>query len=151
MLEHWWRFTYVKIQSLKTLIIKQYWKRARGSIHQTNSGIGYEYTGYENAKVPGGWVSLNLCLVSASRPLSLPSRLHWSGHSNSTLHSPFKLALSSCPGVTIILLLSMPFLPILCVYFFLNSVLSKKFSSAQFWLFSFSSALIHLSEYMITC
>jgi hypothetical protein len=35
--------------------------RARGSIHQTNAGIGYEYMGYENAKVLGGefpWNSL---------------------------------------------------------------------------------------------
>jgi hypothetical protein len=24
------------------------------SIHHTNAGTGFEYTGYENAKVPGG-------------------------------------------------------------------------------------------------
>jgi hypothetical protein len=48
-------------------------------MHQTNTGIGYECTGYENAKVPGGLsFSETLCLVSASRPLGLSSRLHWS-------------------------------------------------------------------------
>ena len=32
----------------------QYYIKGRASIRQTNTGIGYEYTGYENAKVPGG-------------------------------------------------------------------------------------------------
>jgi hypothetical protein len=41
-------------QSLNALIIKQYWKRAHGFIHQTKEGTGFEYTGYGNAKVPGG-------------------------------------------------------------------------------------------------
>jgi hypothetical protein len=53
------------------------------SIHHTNVGIGFEYTGYENAKVPGGWVSLKLLALWLPPGLSTSTgRLHWSGHSN---------------------------------------------------------------------
>ena len=37
--------------------------------------------------------------------------------SYSTLHSPSNLALSSCSDVTVMFLVSMPFLPMLCLYF----------------------------------
>jgi hypothetical protein len=51
MLEHWWKLTYVRIQSLKALIKKTILKE---SIHHINTGTEFEYTGYEHAKVPGG-------------------------------------------------------------------------------------------------
>jgi hypothetical protein len=42
----------------------------------TNSGTGFDYKGYWNAKVPGGCFCETLCLVTASRLLGLPSRIH---------------------------------------------------------------------------
>jgi hypothetical protein len=58
-------------------------------MHQTNVGAGFEYTGYGNAKVPGGKVSLKLPASGLLPGFQACNACHyWSGYSRYKVPNP---------------------------------------------------------------